>query len=58
MMFKMMITKLIYFDLTKKFCQKELRSKTFRTKLRHQMVKAEALRMGAEAIQKLPLPHP
>ena len=53
----MMITKLFYFDLSGKiFCEKLLRSKNFRQKLRHQV--AEALRVEAEVIQKLLLPHP
>ena len=37
------------------------RSKNFKQKLHHQVVEAveaEALRVEAEAIQKLPLPHP
>ena len=47
----MMITKQFYFDLSgKNFCQKILRSKNFKQKLRHQV-------MEAEAIQKLLLPH-
>ena len=56
----MMITMLFYLDLSgKKICQKILRSKNFEQKLRHQVKrwKAEALRVEAEAIQKLPLPH-
>ena len=32
--------------------------KKFRQKLRHQVVEGEALRVEAEAIQKLPLLHP
>ena len=60
-----MITKMFYFDLfRKKFCQKILRSTNFKQKLRHQVVKAEAveeeaLRVEAEAetIQKFSLPH-
>ena len=48
-----------YLDLSEKnFCQEILRSKNFKQKLRHQVVEAEALRVEAEAIQKLPLPHP
>ena len=55
----MMITELFYFDISKKnFCQKIIRSKNFKQKFRHQVVEAEALRVEAEAIQKLPLPHP
>ena len=59
----MMIIMLFYLDLSgKNFCQKILRSKNFKQKLRHQVVEAEAveaeaLRLEAEAIQKLPLPH-
>ena len=49
----MMITKLFYFDLSRKICQKTLKSKNFKQKLRHQ----EAL-VEVEAIQKLLLPHP
>ena len=50
---------LFYHDLSgKKFCRKFLRSKNFEQKLRHQVVEAVALRVEAEAIQKLPLPHP
>ena len=55
--FKMMITKLFYFDLIgKSFCQKILRSKNFKQKLRHQVMEAEALKVEAEAIQNFPLP--
>ena len=51
-----MITTLFYFDFSEKnFCQKILGSKSFKPKPRHQEVKGEALRMEAEAIQKLPL---
>ena len=54
----MMTTMLFYFDLSgKKICQKILKSKNFEQKLRHQVVEAEVLRVEAEAIQKLPLPH-
>ena len=59
-----MTTKPFCFDLSgKTFCQKILRSKNFKQKLRHlavegEAVKAEALRVEVEAIQKLPLPHP
>ena len=57
----MMTTKLFYFDLSgKRFCQKVLRSKNFMQNLRHQVVEAEAveaLKVEAEAMQKLPLPH-
>ena len=57
--FKMIITKLFYFDLSEKiFCQKVLGSKKFWQKLRHQVVEAETLTEEAEGIQKLPLPHP
>ena len=46
-----------------KKCQNILGSKNFKQTLRHQeveteAVEAEALRVKAEAIQKLPLPHP
>ena len=44
-----MITKLFYFDSP---------GKNFKAKLRHQVVEAEALRVEAEAVQKLLLPHP
>ena len=55
--FKVMTTKPFYFNLSgKSFCQNILRLKNFKPKLRHQVV--EALRMEAEAIQKLLLPHP
>ena len=55
----MMITMLFYLDLSeKKFCQNILKSKNFEQKLPDQVVEAEALRVEAEAIQKLPLPHP
>ena len=51
----MMITKQFYFDLSgKNFCQNILRSKNFTQKLRHQVMDTEALRVEAEAIQKLP----
>ena len=43
--FKMMITKLFYFDLSgKNFSQKILKSKNFKQKLRHQVVEAEAIK--------------
>ena len=53
----MMSTKLFYFNLfgKKRFCQNILGSKNFEQKLRHQMMEAEALKVKAEAIQKLPL---
>ena len=55
----MIITMLFYLDLSgKNFLQKILRSKNSEQKLRHQVMEAEALRMEAEAIQKLPIPHP
>ena len=57
----MMITQLFGFNLPgKNFYQKILRSKTFKKKLRHQVgeaVETKALRVKAEAIQKLQLPH-
>ena len=46
--FKMMIAKLFHFDLS---------GKNFKQKLRHQVEEAEALRVDAEAIKKLSLPH-
>ena len=53
--FKMIVTKLFYFDLSGiEFCQKILRSRSFKQKLRHQMVEA----VETKAIEKLPLPHP
>ena len=53
----MMITKLFYFDLCgKNFRPKIFDLKNFEQKLRHQVVEVEAVE--AEAIQKLPLPHP
>ena len=55
----MMTTMPFYLDLSgKNFCQEILRSKNFQQKLRHQVVEAKALRVEAEVIQKLPLPHP
>ena len=69
--FKMMITKLflfmmitkLFYTYLEKFLPKNLRSKSCKQKLRHQVVdseavEAEALRVEAEAIKKLPLPHP
>ena len=55
-----MITTIPYYlNLSgKNFCQELLRPKNFRQKLRHQVVEAEALRVEAEAFQKLPPPHP
>ena len=51
----MMITMLFYLDLSgKNFCQKILRLKNFKQKLRHQAVET----LEAETIQKLPLLHP
>ena len=52
----MMITKLFFLLIWKKFCPKKLGSKTFKPKLRHQVLEAEAVE--AEVIQKLLLPHP
>ena len=52
---------LLYLDLSGKFFrQKFLRLKRFKQKLWHQVVeaKAEALRVKAKVIEKLPLPHP
>ena len=40
----------------RKFCQKLLKSKNFKQKLRHQVV--EVLRGGNGSGSKLPLPHP
>ena len=48
---KMMITKLFYFDLSRKsFCQNILRLKSFKPNLRYQVMEASALRAEAEAI--------
>ena len=49
----MMITRLFCFDVSEK---KFFKSQKVKQKLRHQV--AEALRVEAKAIQKLPLPHP
>ena len=52
----MIITTLFYFDFSEKnFCQKILGSKNFKPKPLHQEVEGEALRMEAEATQKLPV---
>ena len=54
----MIMTMLFYYDISgKKICQKILRSNNFKQNLRHQVVEAEALRVEAEAIVKLPLLH-
>ena len=52
-----MISKLFYYDLFEQIFPKNFKVKIFKQKLRHQVVKAEALRVKVEAIQKLPLPH-
>ena len=44
--------------MEKSFSQKILKLKNSNQKLHHEVVEAEALRMEAEAIQKMPLPHP
>ena len=58
--FRMMIAKILYFDLFgKKFDQKFNDQKFFKQNLRHQVAKAvEAEGLWVEAIQKLPLSHP
>ena len=59
MFFKMIITKLYYFDLIgKQNGQKISGSKNFKQKLHHQAVEAKVLRVKVEVIQKLLLPHP
>ena len=59
----MMITVLFYLDLPKKNFSIKSKIKNLKQNLLHQVVEAvesevEAIRMEAEGIQKLPLPHP
>ena len=50
----MMIPKLFNFELSgKKFCQKILRSKKFKQKLRHQAVEAESAKGGSDVDLKI-----